>query len=143
MQIRGQIKVRVVPYALLMCLLLAAPTSTHDVFTSFSHLSTVACIVEVINCGPCWRKDILKVKGQAEITKCYFRASKMHSLMRQQVPMVFLLLLIYLCAVACSSEEMNLGPCWRKDILGVKSSSIHHKLQHFMCLYDLYVIIEW
>ena len=41
--IRGQIKVHAVRYALLMYLLLAAPTSTHGVFTSFS-LSQYCCL---------------------------------------------------------------------------------------------------
>ena len=40
--------------------------------------------------------------------------------LRQQVPMVFSLHLVYLSAVACISEEINLGPCWRKDILRIK-----------------------
>ena len=43
--------------------------------------------------------------------------------MRHQVPMVFLLLLIYLSAATCISEERNLGPCWRKDILRVKGQA--------------------
>ena len=44
--------------------------------------------------------------------------------MRHQVPMVFLVLLIYLSAVTCISEERNLDQCWRKDILRVK---VKHK----------------
>ena len=40
---------RAVQYALLMCLPLAAPTSTHGVFISLVYLSTVACIFEEIN----------------------------------------------------------------------------------------------
>ena len=47
-----------------------------------------------------------------------------HYWMRQQVPMVILLLLVYLSAVACISEEINLGPCWRKDILRVKGQAL-------------------
>ena len=43
--------------------------------------------------------------------------------MRHQVHMVSLLLLIYLSAVTCISEERNLGPCWRKDILRVKGQA--------------------
>ena len=43
-----------------------------------------------------------------------------HYSMRQQVPMVFLLLLVDQSAVADIFEEINLGPCWRKDILGSK-----------------------
>ena len=43
--------------------------------------------------------------------------------MRHLVPMVFLLFLIYLSAVTGISEERNLGPCWRKDILTVKGQA--------------------
>ena len=68
----------------------------------------------------------LRVKGQAKITKCYFLwvdAINMQSLsdhyfmylMRQQAPMVFSLHLVYLSTAACISEEIKLGPCWRKD----------------------------
>ena len=38
-----------------------------------------------------------------------------HYLMRQQVPMVFSLHLVYLSTAACISEETKLGPFWRKD----------------------------
>ena len=38
-----------------------------------------------------------------------------HYLMRQQAPMVFSLHLVYLSTAACLSEEIKLGPCWRKD----------------------------
>ena len=43
-----------------------------------------------------------------------------HYLMRQQVPMVFVLLLVYLGTVAYISVEINLGSCWRRGILRVK-----------------------
>ena len=39
-----------------------------------------------------------------------------HYLMPQQVPMVFLLLLVYLGAVAYISVQISLGSCWRRDI---------------------------
>ena len=44
--------------------------------------------------------------------------------MRQQVPMVFLLLLVYLGAVAYISVEISLGLCWLKDILRVKGQAL-------------------
>ena len=65
-----------------------------------------------------------------------------HNLMRQQVPMVFLLLLVYLSAVACISEEINLGPCWRKDIVRVKGQALLSNC-NFYELSDQYAIIEW
>ena len=63
------------------------------------------------------------VKGQAQITKCYFLwvdAINMqslcgHYLMRQQVSIVFSLHLVYLSTAACIYEKIKLGPCWRKD----------------------------
>ena len=43
-----------------------------------------------------------------------------HYLMPQQVPMVFLLLLVYLGTVAYISVEISLDSCWCGDILRVK-----------------------
>ena len=45
--------------------------------------------------------------------------------------MVFLLLLIYLSAVTCISEERNLRPCWRKDILRVKGQALIKEIVTF------------
>ena len=44
--------------------------------------------------------------------------------MRQQVPMAFLLPLVYLGAVAYISVEKSLGLCWRRDILRVKGQAL-------------------
>ena len=52
-----------------------------------------------------------------------------HYLMRLQVPMVFLLVLVYLGTVAYISVEISLGSFWRRDILTGQRSSIIHKLQ--------------
>ena len=68
-------------------------------------------------------QGFLRVKGQAQITKCYFlwvnainmQSLSGHYLMRQQVSMVFSLHLVYLSIAACISEKIKLGPCWRKD----------------------------
>ena len=57
--------------------------------------------------------------------------------MRQQVPKVFLLPLVYLGAEAYISVEISLGSCWRRDILKGQRSSIIHKLQLFMTLCDM------
>ena len=43
-----------------------------------------------------------------------------HYLMRQQVPMVFSLHLVYLSTAAYISVEISLGSCWCGDILRVK-----------------------
>ena len=87
----------------------------------------------------------LRVKNQAKITKCYFlglNAINMQTLsgyhlMRQQVPMVFLLPLFYLGAVVYISVEIILGSCWRRDILWIKGQGLNHKLHHFMTLCDM------
>ena len=44
-------------------------------------------------------------------------------LMRQQVPKVFLLLLVYLGAIAYISVEISLGSCWCRDTLRVKGQA--------------------
>ena len=62
-------------------------------------------------------------KLQLFMTLCDMQSSSGNYSMRHQVPMVFLLLLIYLSAVTCISEERNLGQCWRKDILKVKGQA--------------------
>ena len=90
------------------------------------YLGTVAHISVGISLGSFRRRDILRVKGQALFTNCNFlwlcdvQLLSGHYLMRHQVPMVSLLLLIYLSAVAYISVELSLGFCWCGDILGVK-----------------------
>ena len=42
----------------------------------------------------------------------------------QQVTMMFLLLLVYLGAVAYISVKISLGSCWRRDILRDKSQAL-------------------
>ena len=77
-------------------------------------------------------QGFLRVKGQVNITKCYFLlvgAIKMqslsgHHLMRHQVPMVLLLILVYLGTVAYISVEISLGSFWRRDILRVKGQAL-------------------
>ena len=64
--------------------------------------------------------------------------------MCQQVPMMFLLLLVYLSAAACISEEINLGPCWRRDVLIFKDerSSTKHKMLLCVSWRNQYAIIS-
>ena len=119
-------------YAIIEWPLFDAPTSTHGVFTSFS-LSQYCCLHFWKNkVGSMLAQGFLRVKSQAQITKCYFLwvgAINMQSmsgrhLMGQQVPMVFLLPLVYQGAVACISVEISLGSCWRRDILRVKGQAL-------------------
>ena len=92
------------------------------------YLSTAVCISEKKKVGSMLAQGFLSVKGQAKITKCYFlcvgainmQSLNGHYLMCQQVPMVFLLLFVYLSAVAYISVEISLGSCWHGDILRVK-----------------------
>ena len=94
-------------------------------------------------------QGFLKVKGQAQITKCYFlwvdainmQSLSGHYLMRQQAPMVFSLHLVYVSAAACISEKINLGPCWRKIFKGQKSSK-NHKMLLFVSWGNKFVVIE-
>ena len=68
-------------------------------------------------------QGFLRVKGQAQITKCYFlwvdaknmQSLSGHCLMRQQVSMVFSLNLVYLSTGAYISEKIKWGSCWLKD----------------------------
>ena len=115
-------------YAIIEWPLFDAPSSSNGVFTSLVYLSAVAYISVEINLGSCWCRDILRVEDQGFITNCNFfmtlcdvQSSSGYYSMHHQVPMVFLILLIYLVsAVTCISEERNLDQCWRKDILRVK-----------------------
>ena len=119
-------------YAIIVWPLFDAPTSIHGVFTSFS-VSQYCCLHFWKNkVGSMLAQGFLRVEGQAKITKCYFLwvgARNMlslsgHYLMRQQVPMVFLLLLVYLGTAAYISVEISLGSFWRRDILRVKGQAL-------------------
>ena len=119
-------------YAIIEWPLFDAPTSTHGIFTSFS-LPQYCCLHFWRNkVGSMLAQGFLTVKSQAKITKCYFlrvgainmQSLNGHYLMRQQVPMVFLLLLVYLGAVAYISVQISLGSCWRRDILRVKGQAL-------------------
>ena len=62
-------------------------------------------------------------------------------LMRQQVSMVFSLHLVYLNSAARISEKIKLGPCWRKDFKGQKSSK-NHKMLLFVSWGNKFVVIK-
>ena len=62
-----------------------------------------------------------------------------HYLMRQRVPMVCLLLLVYLGAVAYISAEIRLGSCWRRDIVRVKCHAFS-QISFFMTLCDMWLL---
>ena len=57
---------------------------------------------------------------QLFMTLCDMQSSSGNYSMCHQVPMAFLLLLVYLSAVSYISVEISLGSCWRGDILRVK-----------------------
>ena len=118
-------------YAIIEWPLFDAPTSTHGVFTSFS-LPQYCCLHFWKNkLGSMLAQGFSRVKGQAQSTKCYFlwvgainmQSLNGHYLMHQQVPMVVLLLLVYLGAIAYISVEISLVSCWRRDILRVKGQA--------------------
>ena len=123
----NKIKVHAVRYALLICLLLAAPTSTHGVFTSFS-LSQYCCLQFRKNkFGSILVQGFLRVKGQAQMTKCYFlwvdavnmQSLSGHYLMRQQAPMVFSLHLLQYCCLHFWKDKV--GYMLTQGFLRVKS----------------------
>ena len=108
------------------------------------YLGAVAYISVEISLGSCWRRDILRVKGQAFsqitffMTLCDMQSSSSNYSMGHQVPMVSLLLLVYQsAAVAYISVETSLGSCWCRDIFKGQRSRINHKLQLFMTLCDI------
>ena len=114
-----------------MCLLLAAPTSTHGVFTSFSLSQYCYLHFWKNKFGSMLAQGFLRVKGQAQITKCYFlwvdainmQSLSGHYLMRQQVSMVFSLHLVYLSTAACISEKNKVGSMLAQGFLRVKSQA--------------------
>ena len=97
--------------------------------------------------GSMLAQGFLRVKGQAKITKCYslwvgtinMQSLSGHYLIRQQVSMVFVLLLVYLGAVAHISVEISfkLGLMLAQGYLKGQRSSIIHKLQLFITLCDM------
>ena len=108
-----------------------APTSTHGVFTSFS-LSRYCCLhfcrktfglMLAQGYFEGQRSSIIH-KLQLLMTLCDMQSSSGNYSMRHQVPMVSLLVLVYLSAVAYISTEISLGSCWRKDILRVKGQGL-------------------
>ena len=118
-------------YAIIEWPLFDAPTSTHGVFTSFN-LSKCCCLHFCRNKFGLMlaqgyfkgqRSSIIH-KLQLFMTLCDMQSSSGNYLMRHQVPMVSLLLLVYLGAVAYISVEISLGSCWRRDILRVKGHEL-------------------
>ena len=117
-------------YVIIEWPLFDAPTSTHGVFTSFS-LSRYCCLhfcrnkFGLILAQGYFKGQRSRIyhKLQLFMTLCDMQSSSGNYSMRHQASMVFLLLLIYLSAVACISEERNLGRCWLKDILRVKGQA--------------------
>ena len=114
-------------YAIIEWPLFDALTSTHGVFTFFS-LSRYCCLHFCRNkfglilaqgyfTGQ--RSSIIH-KLQLFMTLCDMQLLSGHYLKRHQVPMVSLLILVYLSAVAFISVEISLGSCWCGDILRVK-----------------------
>ena len=80
-------------------------------------------------------QGFLRIKSQANM-----QSLNGHYLMRKQVPMVFLLLLVYLGNVAYISEEISLDSCWRRDISRVKGKALFTNCNLFLTVW--YAIIE-
>ena len=56
--------------------------------------------------------------------------------------MMFLLVLVYLSAAACISEEINLDPCWHRDILRVKGQAKSQNVTVSSQCHQ-YALIQW
>ena len=116
-----------------MCLLLAAPTSTHGVFTSLS-LSQYRCLHFLKK--SIWVHVGARIfKGQRSGTnhKMLLFVSWRNKYAIIEWPLfdapksshgVFLLLLVYLGTVVYVSVEISLGSLWRRDILRVKGQAL-------------------
>ena len=118
-------------YSIIEWPLFDAETSTHGVFASLS-LSRCCCLHFCRNKFELMlAQGYLKGQRSSIIHKfnfwwlcviCNHRVVT-HS-MRHQVPILSLLLLVYLSAVAYISVEISLDSCWRSDILRVKGQGL-------------------
>ena len=70
------------------------------------------------------QRSSINHKLQLFMTLCNMQSSSGNYSIRHQVPIVFLLLLVYLSAVVYISVEISLGSCWRRDILRVKGQAL-------------------
>ena len=94
-------------------------------------------------------QGFLRVKDQAQITKCYFlwvdainmQSLSGHNLMRQQTTMVFSLHLVYLCTAACISEKKGWVHVGARIFKGQKSSK-NHKMLLFVSWGNKFVVIK-
>ena len=98
-----------------------APTSTHGVFTSFSlssclHFCRNTYVLLLVQRYFKGQRSSVIYKLKLFMTLCDMQSSSGNFSMRHQVPMVSLLLLVYLSAVAYISVEISLDSCWRGDI---------------------------
>ena len=89
------------------------------------YLGTVVYVSVEISLGSFWRRDILRVKGQALFTN--FNFLLLCVICNHWVATIWCAIkyprvssLVYLSAVAYNSVEISLGSCWCRDILRVK-----------------------
>ena len=109
-------------YATIEWPLFDAPTNTHGVFTPFS-LPQYCCLHfwKKNKVGSTLAQGFLRFKGHAKITKFCFlwvgaintQSLSGHYLLRQEIPMVLVLLLVYIGAVAYISIAISFGSFWR------------------------------
>ena len=132
-------------YAIIEWPLFDAPTSTHGVFTSFC-LPQYCCLHFWKNkVGSMLAQGFLRVKGQAKTTKWYFLwvfpIICNHWVATTLCANKFLLLLVYLGAVAYISVEISLGSCWRRYILRLKGQALFKNCKFYDPVW--YATIEW
>ena len=96
-------------------------------------------------------QGFVRVKGQAQITKCYFlwvdainmQALSGHYLIRQQAPMVFSLYLVHLSTAVCIFWNDKVGSMLAQGFLRVKSQVKITKCYFLWVGAVNFAIIEW
>ena len=98
------------------------------VFTTWCDIKCCCSHFWKIHFGPCWCKDILRVKGQAKITNCYFLSWRNQYALIEHCGIYLSAIIsthgVYQSDIAYICEEINLGTCWRKGILRVKGQAL-------------------
>ena len=130
-------------YAIIEWPLFDALTSTHGVFTSLVYLGTVAYISVELSLGSFWRRDILRVKGQALFTNCNFLwlcvicncwVATIWSAIKYPWCLYFFSLSKCCCLHFCRNK---FGLLLVRGYFKGQRSRIYHKLQLLMTLCDM------
>ena len=119
-------------YAIIEWPLVDAPKSTHAGLNTSLSLSRCCCLHFCRNTFGLMlaqgyfkgQRPSFNHKSQLFMTLCDMQSSGGNYSIRHQIPMVYLLLLVYLNAVAYISIEINWCSFWRRDILRVEGQAL-------------------